>query len=57
MRRFCKVNNEFIAKSPIIWDKAFKSRLNEFCGRQPLKNFKNMVCLKAVFHKIYLDHS
>ena len=44
----------------IIWDKVFKNRLNKFCGRQPLKNFKGYGLLnfkKAVFHKIYLVHS
>ena len=24
----------------VIWDKAFKSGLSKFCGRQPLKNSK-----------------
>ena len=29
----------------IIWDKVFKSGLSRFCGRQPLKNFKQTISL------------
>ena len=45
------------------WIKTFKNGPNKICGRQPLKNRSDMVCLstsnllKAVFHKFYLVHS
>ena len=45
------------SKFYIIWDKVFKSGLSKFFGRQPLKNFKNLKFLMAVFHKISLVHS
>ena len=31
----------------VIWDKVFKSGLSKFCGRQPLKNLRDMVCLSS----------
>ena len=53
-------------KENVKWDKVFKNGPIKNCGRQPLKNLKDMICLnrpypfnflKAVFHKIYLVHS
>ena len=32
--------------SKLIWDKVFKKGPSKICGRQPLKNFKNLVCLR-----------
>ena len=31
----------------IIWNKVFKSGLSKFCGRQPLKNFKQTISLET----------
>ena len=34
-----------------------KSGQGKFCGRKPLKIWRDMVCLTAVFDKIYLAYS
>ena len=50
----------------IKWDKLFKSGKIIICGKQPLKIWRDLVCLsrpypfkffKTVFHKFYLVHS
>ena len=33
----------------MIWDKVFRSGLSKFFGRQPLKIFKDMVCLSGPY--------
>ena len=33
----------------MILDKVFRSGLSKFCGRQPLKKFKHMVCLSEPY--------
>ena len=33
------------------WDKAFKNGLSKICGRQPLKNLKDIVCYLFKFSK------
>ena len=46
--------------SHMIWGKVFKNGPSEICGRQPLKNLKELThsnFSKAVFHKFYLVHS
>ena len=39
----------------LIWDKAFKSGLSEFCGRQPLKNLKGYGLLKHTLSHLWIE--